>query len=102
MSHRVDKTLLDGSPLAFVVRGLGLRAPLDSTTRTMKQKPRRSRISQSVPDPNDEIILLEDLAPRGDVKGGMIVFGAGEQSHTGTAREMADDARMRHPLKPQR
>lgn len=66
----------------------------------MKHKPRRSRISDSVPDPNDEIILLQDLAPLGDVKGGAIVFGVGEQPHPGGAHETADDARTRHRPKP--
>lgn len=65
----------------------------------MKRKPRRSRISRALPDPNDEIILLEDLAPTGEVKGGTIVFGMGEQPDPGGPRETADDARMRHPPK---
>jgi hypothetical protein len=66
----------------------------------MKQKPGRRRTSRAVRNPSDEIILLEDLAPLGDVKGGMIVFGFEELPHPTTPRATVDDTRVRHPPEP--
>jgi hypothetical protein len=55
-----------------------VRIVRESKRRAMSRKPRRPRTSPAICNAVEEVILLEDLAPLNDVKGGMIVFGLEE------------------------